>query len=345
MANSTDLRLLLSEVIQLEPEQFDQARDLIQRVTGEAYQWQTHLNILALIGFEQWLTERILKPKIHQNLNIIEDVCYINIGEFKVCLIATEQLLDEVVNVPHNIINQSELAAHLYVIIEVLEEEEQVIIRGILRHDQLDNYRLQVNLQPIQEGYYQIPLSLFDAEPNHLLFYYRFLEPTAIPLPVAANAPSSVPLLEYLQETRTKLSQWLEGVFDEGWQAIDALINPEVNLAFNTRNNEQGTKRAKLIDLGVQLGNLTVALLVNITEETEDKLGILIQLHPTGGETYLPPNLKITLLSKAGKILQEVTSRSQDNYIQLKPFKGELGKYFCIKVSWGDVSIQECFEL
>jgi len=345
MANSTDLRLLLSEFIQLEPEQFDQARDLIQRVTGEAHQWQKHLNILALIGFEQWLTERIQKPKIHQNLNILEDVCYINIGEFKICLIATEQLLDEVVSVPHNIINQSELAAHLYVIIEVLEEEEQVIIRGILRHDQLDNYRLQVNLQPIQEGYYQIPLSLFDAEPNHLLFYCRFLEPTAIPLPVGANASSSVPLLEYLQETRTKLSQWLEGVFDEGWQAIDALINPEVNLAFNTRNNEQGTKRAKLIDLAVQLGNLTVALLVNITEETEDKLGILIQLHPTGGETYLPPNLKITLLSKAGKILQEVTSRSQDNYIQLKPFKGELGKCFCIKVSWGDVSIQECFEL
>ena len=95
----------------------------------------------------------------------------------------------------------------------------------------------------------------------------------------------------------------------------------------------------------MQLGNLNVALLVNITEETEDKLGILIQLHPTGGERYLLPELKLTLLSKAGETLQEVTSRGQDNYIQMKPFKGKTGKRFCVKVSWEDFSISENFEL
>ncbi len=345
MVNSTNLRLLLPEVIQLETEQFNQARDLSHRVNSEAHQWQNYLNILANIGFEQWLTERIPKQQINRNSNIDGNACYINLGDFKICLIATEHLFDEMVNIPQNVIEKSELSAHLYVVLEVSEEEEQVIIRGILRHDQLVNYRLQVHLQPIQEGYHQIPLSLFDTEPNHLLFYHRFLEPAAISVPAIANASSSVPLVEYLQRTRTKLSRWLEGVFEEGWQAIDTLINPEANLAFNTRNNEEGTKRAKLIDLGVQLGDLTVALLVNIVEEDEGRLHVLIQLHPTDGETYLPPNLKITLLSKAGKILQEVTSRSQDNYIQLKPFKGEVGKTFCVKTSLGDISVQEDFEL
>ncbi len=110
-------------------------------------------------------------------------------------------------------------------------------------------------------------------------------------------------------------------------------------------NNEEDTKRAKLIDLGIQLGDLTVALLINIVQEEEGRLHVLIQLYPTDGEDYLPPNLRITLLSKVGKILQEVTSRSQDNYIQLKPFKGEVGRVFCVKVELGDISVQEEFEL
>ncbi|MBR8840651.1 MAG: DUF1822 family protein [Stigonema ocellatum SAG 48.90 = DSM 106950] len=345
MINSTDLRLLLSEVIWLEPEHFQHAREMSKRVTDEAHQWQSYINSLALLGFERWLSERVQNESINRDTNIIETVCNLWLGEFKFCLIATENLLDEVVNVPQNIIDESEKAAHLYVVLEVLEEEEQVIIRGILRYDQLVNYRSQVNSQSIQGGYYQLPLSLFDIEPNHLLFYNRFLSPTSIPLPVASTQTSSVPFLTSLQKNRTKLSQWLEGIFEEGWQAIDTLIKPEANLAFSIRNTEEGTKRAKLIDMGMQFGDETVAMLVNITKEAEEKLGILIQLHPTGGERYLPHNLKLTLLSKTGKTLQEVTSRDQDNYIQLKPFKGEEGKRFCIQVSCASVRIREDFEL
>ena len=84
---------------------------------------------------------------------------------------------------------------------------------------------------------------------------------------------------------------------------------------------------------------------MNIKGGTEGKLAILIQLHPGGGARCLPPNLKLILLSKAGKILQEVQSRTQDNYIQLKPFKGEEGKRFQIQVSLGSLSITENFEL
>lgn len=342
--NSTDLRLLLSEVIWLESEHFQQATEISLQVTGEAYQWQTYVNSLALLAFEEWLSERMPEQQIKREPNII-NCCNLKVGEFKLNLIATEHLLDEVVKIPQNVIEQPELAAHFYIVLEVLEEEEQVIIRGFLRYDQVVNYCSGVNLQPLTQGCYQLPLEEFDAEPNHLLFYSRFLEPTAIPLPVASTESSSVSILTYMQEARTKLSQWLEGVFDESWQAIDALINPEANLAFSTRSVEQGAKRCKLIDLGMQLGNQTVALLVSITEAAEDKLGILVQLHPACGQQYLPPMLKLTLLSKAGKTLQEVSARGQDNYIQLKPFKGEPGKRFSIEVSLENISIKEDFEL
>jgi hypothetical protein len=72
---------------------------------------------------------------------------------------------------------------------------------------------------------------------------------------------------------------------------------------------------------------------------------LLTTPYPTGGERHLPANLKLTLRSKAGKTLQEVISRGQDNYIQLKSFKGKLGTRFSIEVSMGDVKVREDFEL
>lgn len=344
LVNSTDLRLLLPEVILLESEYFARASKISNQVTDQAHQWQTYLNALGLLGFEQWLKERLPEQPVTRDTKTIEAVGNLNVGDFKLSVIATEHLLDEVVNLPQYAINKPDFAAHFYVVLEVLEEQEQVIIRGFLRYDQLVNYRNQAHLQ-IRDNCYQLPLKEFDTEPNHLLYYSRFLEPTAIPLPIVSNKPVEENLLGDLKQNRTVLSHWVQGIFNEGWLCFDALISPEANLAFNTRRVMAGTNRGKLIDLGMQLGSQTLALLVNITQDAEDKLGILVQLHPTNGERYLPPNVKLTLLSKAGKTLQEVSSRGEDNYIQLKPFKGELGKQFSIEVSLLDISVREDFEL
>lgn len=343
-ANSTDFRFLLPEIIWLGPEHFEQAKEMSDLVNGEALQWQTHLNALALLGFEKWLNERIPERAIYLAPSEIVNVCYLKLGKLKFCLIARENWLDEVVNVPQDAIASPELAAHFYVVLEVLEEQGQVIIKSFLRYDQVVNYRSRDNLQLLRDGCYKLPLSAFDTEPNHLLFYCRFLEPTAIPLWASAGS-SSMSSLRYLKETRTKLNQWLQGVFNESLLGIDALVNPQANLALSTRNIQLSVKRGELIDLGMQLGSQTAALLVNVTQATENKVGVLVQLHPTGGEKYLPPNLKLTLLSKAENKLQEVQSRDQDNYIQLQPFRVEIGKSFSIEVSLRDATIREFFEL
>ena len=248
------------------------------------------------------------------------------------------------VSIPQAALERPELAAHFYVVLEVNEEQEQMIVRGFLRYDELVNYQSPVNLQ-LRNGCYQLPLSLFDNEPNRLLFYSRYLEPSSIPLPI--TSPESVPesLKETLKSTITKLSQWLQGVLDEDWLSFEALVTPEANLAWSTRNLSEGAKRGKLINLGMQLGSKTVALMLTVTPEASEKVGILVHLYPTGGERYLPANLQLTLLSRAGKTLQSTQSRGQDNYIQLKPFKGKLGTRFIVEVSMGDVSVTEDFEL
>lgn len=150
-------------------------------------------------------------------------------------------------------------------------------------------------------------------------------------------------------KTRVFLSQWFEHLFEAGWQSLEGLLATQENLAFRLRSNSQlsetSVKGTKLIDLGLQLGSQFVALLVAIAPEVDQKVGILVQVHPTGREKYLPPNIKLVLLSESGEILQSVQSRSQDNYIQLKRFRGDPGECFNIQVAAGDASVTEAFEI
>ncbi|NJO80550.1 MAG: DUF1822 family protein [Cyanobacteria bacterium RM1_2_2] len=341
-------RLLPPETIWLEPEQIEQAQAMSECTAPEAHQWQSYLNALALLSFEQWLSERLPEYSIERLEKSIESVCYIEVNGFKFCLIAVEQVLDETVQI-HRAVVEPEQAAHFYVVQEVSEEQELVMIRGFLRFDELIHYRNHY-LDQMQNDSYPLPLSLLDAEPNHLLFYCRALQPTAFalraePFPSPISPLPTEGFLVALTQTTTKLTQWLQDTVDESWQTIDQFINPEANLAFSTRSIEAGVRRGKLINLGVQFGQQTVALLVNVTSETEGKLGVLVQLYSTGEARYLIPNLKLSLRSSTNQVVQEVTSRSQDNYIQLKPFKGRPGTRFSVAIHLGSETVEENFEL
>lgn len=160
--------------------------------------------------------------------------------------------------------------------------------------------------------------------------------------------------LEYLYQirqsepttTRVNLSQWFDHVFTESWQSVEALLATQHNLAFSFRSasrlGEADVKRAKLIDLGMQLANQSVALLVAIAPDV-DRMTILVQLHPTSAD-YLPPDIKLILLSD-GSTLQEVESRTEDNYIQLKRFRVNPGECFDIQVAFGNVRVTESFTI
>ncbi|HEY9729813.1 MAG TPA: DUF1822 family protein [Chroococcales cyanobacterium] len=334
-------RLLSPELIWLEPEQIEQAKAMSERLRLEAPRWQSYLNALALLGFEQWLSDRLPEQSIQRSPKPIESVYYVEVSGFHFCLIAVEHVLDETVRIPQAVVEQPELAAHFYVVHEVSEEQELVTVRGFCRYDELIRER---HHYPIQDGYYQLPLAFLDAEPNHLLFYCRSLQPAAIALPISTSSPGKS-FLTALTQTTTTLTQWLQGTFDESWQTIDQLINTEAYLSLSTRSMESGAKRGKLINLGVQLGQQAVALLVNVTSEEKGKLGVLVQLHPTGEAQYLIPDLKLSLRLQTGQTLQEVTARSQDNYIQLKPFKGSPGTRFSVAIHLDSEMVEENFEL
>lgn len=336
-------RLLSPEMIWLEPEQIAQAKALSERPITETQQWQSYLNALALLGFEQWLRQRLPELAITRSAQSLESVSYLEVNGFTFCLITVEHMLDETVRIPQVVVEQPTLAAHFYVLQEVSEEQELATIRGFCRYDELISYHHRYHCR-LQDGCYLLPLTFLDAEANHLLFYCRSLQPAAIALPsVAAIAVDRV--VSALAQTTTQLTQWLQGNFTQNWQMIEQLINPTADLAFSTRSLEAGARRGKLINLGVQLGSQTVALLVTVTSEAADKLGVLVQLHPTGAAPYLLPELTLSLRSATGETRQTVTSRSQDNYIQLKPFKGNPGTRFSVAIQFDREIVEEDFEL
>lgn len=135
------------------------------------------------------------------------------------------------------------------------------------------------------------------------------------------------------------LGQWFENRFEAGWQTIHQAISPQLIGAFMINQ----IKRAKLLDLNVELLNYQVALMITLGK-TEDSTTVQASVYPTGEQTALPPNLKLSILTQTGEVFKEVTSRSDDEFIRYK-FDANSGDQFSVKVSLGSSSITEMFQV
>ena len=149
-------------------------------------------------------------------------------------------------------------------------------------------------------------------------------------------------------QVQVSLSRWLEQIFDASWQAIETFFEPNSSsLAFNFRTssglNAATIKRAKLIDLGMEIEAHKVILLIALIPEANQQVSIRVQLHPAWNLPYLPANIKLVLLSDRGEILQQVQARIQDIFVQLKLFDGEVGECFSIQVALDSCQITENF--
>ncbi|XWK88105.1 MAG: DUF1822 family protein [Phormidium sp.] len=153
--------------------------------------------------------------------------------------------------------------------------------------------------------------------------------------------------LEYLsqkcQPGIINLKQWFNGIFETGWNRVNQLLNPhQVDLAFTFRNAANIT-RGQQIDLGMQLVERSVALVITLPPKADEtEVDILVQVHPMGKETCLPPGLKLIIIDESGAEVLDTESREADNFIQLQ-FSAESGESFSIVVSWGEASVRQNF--
>ncbi len=159
-------------------------------------------------------------------------------------------------------------------------------------------------------------------------------------------------------QTKVNLSQWLNNIFEIDWQPVENLLNLQgLTPVFSFRNNEftqqieleqteaiGKVRRAKLIDLGLQLDSQKMVLVVELTTESAQKTEIVVQVHPNGELIYLPPKLELIVLDESGVVFMQAQARNADNYIQLQ-FNGKPGEYFSVKVATARASVTEDFAI
>jgi hypothetical protein len=144
------------------------------------------------------------------------------------------------------------------------------------------------------------------------------------------------------------LRNWVEGIVDAGWQSLEEIVGGDrLNLVpvRGTQPFEITVRHAKLLDTGMELGDHAVVLSLAITVNPDTSMNVLVQLYPKPGTSRLPANVRLVMLTEAGEVIQQVCAREQDNYIQLKHFRGEAGDIFEIQVCLDDLCIAESFVL
>ena len=233
MTYATDkLNLLFSELetphinaIALTSSSLQTAANLSEQVTERSQQWQAYLNALALFGFEAWLQERAPDMRLERdNASVfaptqavaIAAASGINVNKFRVCLIPIDSEPSNLVCLDRIIVETAEYVPHFYVLVEINEEQEQVIIKGWLRTDLL--LARQSELRLGIDWKYDVPLAWFDDDCDHLLLYWRCASPSAIQLPNLAIETNRDRLawLQLLTQSAINTAQWLQ----EEWQAI-----------------------------------------------------------------------------------------------------------------------------
>jgi Protein of unknown function (DUF1822) len=141
----------------------------------------------------------------------------------------------------------------------------------------------------------------------------------------------------------TQLNQWLQNIFESGWQTLESQLGDMTDTAFALRQaaaiESPTVRRVKALRLNDQL----LLLIVAVEPRSDGRLGIQIQVRSGDTHSALPPGLMITLQSAVGEVIQVVEARDADLAVQLQRFRCATGTPFCVQVQWDGGTIEELF--
>ncbi|MEO1430789.1 MAG: DUF1822 family protein [Cyanobacteria bacterium J06633_8] len=290
-------------IINLETEQLQQAVLVSEQINNQYRQWQVYFQCLTLFAFEEWLCQR--EPSLtlhkeesstlkHQYANVIDAVCNLEIGDFKVCLIPSMLLMNGEVAIPRAVIDLPEYAAHFYIVIGVDEESEIAAVKGFLRYEQLVN--IKTELQPETDWNYYIPLAQFNQKVDELLLFLQCLAPTAIPLPEIPSSRENIlrrvqlGLLNLLPQLNNR-PLWEVLTWEQGTAILTTPLL--LNWVYQSINQNAVTLTNHLSDLLQILTQQTVNVGVWLADRVDDAVQTLSwQLIPAASElrSTLPSN-------------------------------------------------------
>ncbi|NMF63768.1 hypothetical protein DP113_29280 [Brasilonema octagenarum UFV-E1] len=140
--------------------------------------------------------------------------------------------------------------------------------------------------------------------------------------------------------------RWFENIFDSGWSTIESIFLTEPVWQF--RSAEDGLKnsveRAKLIDFGIKANRESVGIVVKVSHDESncDEMKIIVELHPTNGQEYLPSSLHVMILDEEGTAVMEAKAKNDNKKIALE-FNAAVGDNFSVNIALENVSVVENF--
>lgn len=215
MSESTELLdwgVLNPAQTDLLPDQIQRAAQLGQSIRLADRRWQGYRSALGVLGFQRWLGDRAadLTVQIDQAsiwqpayAAVLSEACHVRVGAFKICLVSVGSLVDDTIDVTIAALDLPDFAAHFYVLVQVIEEEEQVAIAGFLTYDQYRRHRSSLNAN--SDWTYSLAIDWFNQDANALLLNLRCLAPDSIRLPALEVARSSAALREKLVGMQSQL--------------------------------------------------------------------------------------------------------------------------------------------
>lgn len=171
----------------------------------------------------------------------------------------------------------------------------------------------------------------------------------------AAQRPVHLPFP--MREGVVSLMQWFQDVYDDTWQSVAQLLDrSDAELALNFRSRvmtlpstlvapPQRVERGKYITFTPPMHSpIQVIVVMGIITDTLSDLDICIEIHPGLQQTYLPPELALTVLNASQDPVMHVKA-SDDNDLMVLTFSAEQGECFKIQIHLGSECYEEQFQL
>ncbi|MBT9316595.1 DUF1822 family protein [Leptothoe spongobia] len=146
-------------------------------------------------------------------------------------------------------------------------------------------------------------------------------------------------LVQQASEGITQLNDWLQDLADDAWQTLDSFVNP-ATLAFRNQTTES-TESIIARSKRISLNEYDIILAVGLLPLSESQTEIQVQVYSGQAQTYLPTQLKLSVLDADNQEVMQAESRATEA-IQLK-FIGNPGEQFSLKLALGNASVAERF--
>ncbi|MEM8502483.1 MAG: DUF1822 family protein [Cyanobacteria bacterium P01_D01_bin.1] len=334
-------------------------------------EWDALLKALAIAGFEQWLAEGAASLSVsHMSLAAgpLGQTVSLMVGNYRLCILAMGGLGDDHVELflDNSADSLDGAIAHLYVIVEVQEEVNQVSILSGLRRDQLLQSvgikRLQqarTNAEPLQ-----VPISHFDVEPEQILLYLNCLEPVA----VTSNETVEEDILEIAAETTMQTNvvstavgegkiataenivdtaAWLRNQLDKALEQLRWVLLPPISVAMRPVRDAVDTVLEKLASQGIRLpeaargvgGPISIGACIcqmyawvwSVETADEPEWTLLLLLGPQVGE-ILPEGIQLRVSDHTEVLALEVLAQASSEAYLYTQVQGAQQEQFKVSV-------------